>query len=130
MSNLSFTYIFEISEYQMTPLAIEENHYLSLVDQPACIFGCGIVTSFNENKHTFVIHGTQNLSAQQPTDDFVVCCCTDSNPISTDTCCDVPRPLTMIGFLGTIRTFCKYTFPKTLQMTHAIIVDVRHITSF
>ncbi len=64
----------------MTPLPIKKKDYLSLIDQPICVFGCGVITSFNESENTFVIHGTHKLSVHGPTDDFVITCQTNINP--------------------------------------------------
>jgi len=52
----------------------------SVFQETTSVIASGIVTSNNEGKHLFLIHGAQYISGGQPSDDFLVCCQTDINP--------------------------------------------------
>ncbi len=63
---------------QVPPLAMKTEKQLSLINQPVCVMGCGIVMSFTDTDRSFAIDGTQYVAGK--TEEFVVYCRTDLNP--------------------------------------------------
>jgi len=108
----------------MTPLAIEEKHYLSVVDQPVCVMGCGVVYSVDEVERSIVIYGTQTFSTLQAIVDFIVVLRTDFSSTELPTCS------TIIGFSGTFVHFCDFNQFDSHSRARVVVVDVQDVVSF
>ncbi|KAH8991910.1 hypothetical protein EDB86DRAFT_3079576 [Lactarius hatsudake] len=116
----------EIIRMRKISLVTEED--ITACEEPVRVTGSGIITSMEQNRLSFMIHGCQYVTGGQRSDDVIVCCRMDMNPKWTQPIDRLPYPPSVIAFSGLLQQFEEYSPPGTTKKLQCAVVALDDIT--
>jgi len=114
----------------VTPLPVkDDDNDITLLLEPVIVIACGTVTSENKHDRSFLLHGCQDLSGDDTSDDILIVCRPQLDPKwKEDTLTRLPKPGLTVSFIGTLLHIDKYSVPDTNHTLQSPVFALRSIT--
>ncbi|KAH9050391.1 hypothetical protein EDB83DRAFT_2553386 [Lactarius deliciosus] len=113
---------------RMRKISVVTDKDLTACEEPVRVTGSGVVTSMEQNRLCFIIHGCQYVTGGECSDDVIVRCRMDMNPKWSQPTDRLPYPPSVIAFSGLLQQFEEYSPPGTTKKLQCAVVALDDIT--